>query len=173
MKQDAWERYNAARRDFLTGILLFLVFGVILWGSFRIKVVISDGVVTARFFPVLISCIGMGLSAALALVNVFQLSSLRAKAVDSGEEEPHPGNRWGMVLLSIALMGCYVFLIQILGFILASALYLFAQILILEQKRSLKRILVIALISIGVPLIIYFPFRYIFYLIFPTGIFGF
>ncbi|MBR5641575.1 MAG: tripartite tricarboxylate transporter TctB family protein [Firmicutes bacterium] len=172
------EQYDAAKKDLFVGLLLFLVFAAIFIGSFSIKTLPANGNITARFFPILISCIGMGLSLALAATNGYKMRSLKkeldAAGTDETAETPkRKSYRWGMVCISIVLMGVYIFLISILGFVVSSALYLFAQILILEQNRTLKRILMIAAISIAIPLLIYFPFRYIFYLIFPVGIFGF
>ena len=171
-------QYKNAKKDFLIGGLLFLVFALFFVGSLRIKIVASDGIVTARFFPMLISGIGMALAIALALTNAYRFWTLKseiddAAAIETESQQNAPAYRWKMVIFSILLMGIYVFLFNYLGFILASALYLFIQIFVLEQNRSLKQILIIAAVSIGIPLIIYFPFRYIFYLIFPQGIFGF
>ena len=74
------------------------------------------------------------------------------------------------VFSAILLLG-YVFSIKRLGFLIASAIYMLLQMLLLTVNTKRNYILLIAL-TIAVPSIIYFGFVKIFYLMLPPGILG-
>ena len=74
------------------------------------------------------------------------------------------------VFSAILLLG-YVFSIKRLGFLIASAVYMLLQMLLLTVNTKSNYILLIAL-TIAVPSIIYFGFVKIFYLMLPPGILG-
>lgn len=74
------------------------------------------------------------------------------------------------VFSAILLLG-YVFSIKRLGFLIASAVYMLLQMLLLTVNTKRNYILLIAL-TIAVPSIIYFGFVKIFYLMLPPGILG-
>ena len=74
------------------------------------------------------------------------------------------------VFSAILLLG-YVFSIKRLGFLIASAVYMLLQMLLLTVNTKRNYILLIAL-TIAVPSIIYFGFVKIFNLMLPPGILG-
>ncbi|AOT69829.1 tripartite tricarboxylate transporter TctB family protein [Geosporobacter ferrireducens] len=74
-------------------------------------------------------------------------------------------------LLTIVALGLYVALFDVLGFVISSALYLFFQMCLLmsaEKRNYIK----IGIISIVVPVCIYFLFVKAFNLMLPTGLLG-
>lgn len=170
---------DAVTKELLIGVFLLVVFLLIFYGASHITAKISDGVVSARFFPYLVAGFGTILSLSLVISNAYKKWVLKVGAPKAGQEaqtineekKSGPPIRWGMIVLSIVLMAIYLILIDILGFIVASMLYLMAQILILQQNRTVKRVIMVVAISIVVPVIIYLPFRYIFSLMLPLGIF--
>lgn len=74
-------------------------------------------------------------------------------------------------VFSSILMLCYVFSIKRLGFLIASAIYMLLQMLLLTVNSKRNYILIIFM-TIVVPSIVYFGFVKIFYLMLPPGIFG-
>ena len=83
---------------------------------------------------------------------------------------PGPGG-WGAVLISVVLMCAYVGFLESLGFILASTIYAFCQMLILAKNVKWNYLLfgAIALISSAVA---YLLFVRVFQVMLPAGILG-
>ena len=180
MSKKELERLKNLTKDIRIGFFLFLTFGFMTIMAMQIKARLADGIVSANFFPCLVGLSGMAFSLLLIVPGLMERSALRrkqaleastpetlAKAAEDNEEPI----RWGMILLSIFLMFVYLALMSTLGFILSSALYLFVQIIILFDKKTLKGTILIALLSISVPILLFLPFRYIFGLRLPLGIF--
>ena len=63
----------------------------------------------------------------------------------------------------------YILLMHTFGFMLTSAVYLFLQMLAILENRSKKRVILMAVIAVLVPVILYIPFRYGFQLMIPVG----
>lgn len=74
-------------------------------------------------------------------------------------------------VFSSILLLCYVFSIKRLGFLIASAIYMLLQMLLLTVNTKRNYILILFM-TIVVPGIIYFGFVKIFYLMLPPGILG-
>lgn len=74
-------------------------------------------------------------------------------------------------VFSALLLLFYVFTIKSLGFLIASAIYMLLQMLLLTMNARRNYILIISM-SLLVPCIIYFGFVKIFYLMLPPGILG-
>jgi putative tricarboxylic transport membrane protein len=75
------------------------------------------------------------------------------------------------VLLSVGLMCAYVALLQSLGFVLASSLYAFLQMLILA-KNTRKNLLQFGAVAFASSAIAYFLFVRIFQVMLPAGVLG-
>ena len=73
------------------------------------------------------------------------------------------------VTLSLVLSLCYVLSLPSLGFVIASALYLFLQMWLFAPKNDRRMFLLLA-ISITVSVAIYFIFRVMLNLMLPNGI---
>lgn len=71
---------------------------------------------------------------------------------------------------AILIMG-YVLIIAPLGFLIASCIYMFLQMLLLSIGKNKNWFLIIGL-SIGIPFLTYLSFTKIFYLMLPEGILG-
>lgn len=73
------------------------------------------------------------------------------------------------------ILVCYALLIDKIGFIILTTIYLFLQILLLLPKDLLKvkkYIFITAVVSIIVPLSLYFLFYKVFGIFLPMGILG-
>jgi hypothetical protein len=68
----AWARLDEPSREICVGVVLLAAFGLLIFGSSQIVAKISDGIVSANFFPDLISGTGAGLSALLIIMNVIK-----------------------------------------------------------------------------------------------------
>jgi len=77
------------------------------------------------------------------------------------------------VLLSLILSLVYVFVLQPVGFIVSTLVYLFEQIFILapDENRTKKDIILYLIIDAVFALVVFFLFRYGFKIVLPAGIF--
>lgn len=75
------------------------------------------------------------------------------------------------VLASMALMTCYVALLDSVGFVICSVAYVFCQILLLRKQAS-KRWMTFAVVALLVPTVAYGLFVYVFEVMVPTGLLG-
>ena len=155
-------------KDVITGVVSLVLFLLFFVFSFTIEVKTVGGGVSSRTIPQLVSAGGIIVSLILTLKNLFAYW----KAQKNGEQtEPvyTARKRWGQIALSVVLMVGYILLMRTFGFMLTSAVYLFLQMLAILENRSKKRIILIAVIAILVPVILYIPFRYGFQLMIPVG----
>ena len=162
-------------RDAISSAVLFLIFALFMLSSRRIHVMISSGV-TAKFFPMLISGAGMALSAVGFVSGLRRGNAERHKA--EGNKAPAAErtaeDRAAAVksAVSVALIVAYIVLIGTLGFVPASALYLFVQICVLSENWK-KRWPLYAVVALVVSVVCYVFFRNVFYLMLPKGIMPF
>jgi hypothetical protein len=78
-----------------------------------------------------------------------------------------------LLVVSLALLGAYIFLFQKIGFILSTILYLMFSVTLLTPAAKRRRLMpFIVLFSSGVPFLIYFIFTKYLSLILPRGILG-
>ncbi|MDR1559574.1 MAG: tripartite tricarboxylate transporter TctB family protein [Clostridiales bacterium] len=165
-----WNSSDEDVKNVVHGVILLVMFAFIAAGSSQIIANVSDGIVSATFFPFLVAGLGIGLSLTLVGTNLYHILKRRHKAEARPKTEP-PRTCWGMIGASVLFMGIYFSLMNILGFVVSSVLYLFAQIIVLQDEKNKKTMLITALISILVPAALFIPFRYIFGIRLPLGIF--
>lgn len=132
----------------------------------------SDGLGPA-FVPRIVLLCMMGLTAILTISAVIQIYRARGKQ----EEEPSSETQTNVTktfrgFISIASIFVYLLLMQPLGFIISSWLYLFSQMIFIGGKGQ-SRPARYALISIAVVIIVFFFFRRVTYIMLPTGILPF
>ncbi len=155
------------KKNVYAGILLFIVFLLFFLLSFSIEIKRATGSMTSRSVPQVISVLGMIVSLYMVLKN---LMAYRAKKKNGGvETEEVPVKRWTLMGLSVVLLIAYVGSMRAIGFILSSILYLFLQMVSISEDRSAKRVVLLAVIAIAVPILFYIPFRYGFKLMLPIG----
>lgn len=73
--------------------------------------------------------------------------------------------------LTILFLVLYVFLMPLLGFILSSIFYMFAQMMLFVPAvyRTKRNIILFAVLSIVAPVAVYYLFVNVFYLLLPAG----
>lgn len=120
------------------------------------------------FMPIVISSISFILAAVLLVQSLRRFKRNAAEL----EGKTLPQYDYKRVILSIILVLIYVVVMQPVGFIVSTLVYLILQMLVLapEDKRSKKDIIVLVIISIVFTLAVYFLFRYGFKILMPTGI---
>lgn len=169
MNQEGKGRQKDPRvKDVITGIVSLVLFLLFFGFSFAIEVKTVGGSVSSRTIPQFVSSCGIIVSLILILKNLFPY----LKAKKSGEQQEPvytDRKRWGQLAISVALMVGYILLMRTFGFMLTSAVYLFLQMLAILEDRSKKRVILIAVIAVLVPVILYIPFRYGFQLMIPVG----
>jgi|GEM_PF-518576 len=177
------ERY----KEPIAAIFLFLLAGLYFIAGFTVRKTTGSDVGSA-FVPRILSVLLAFLS------GIYFFSSLKKARKLTEPDGLMPGNsrsdsRVGLssetvnpvntgaklnrkVLFTIILLGLYVFLLGPLGFIVASCLYLFFQILLLGEKGNRKPWLTLA-VSILTTLAVYSAFVFGLRLMLPRGVLDF
>lgn len=135
----------------LVGIALFCSAQTIEAGA-----VLGQG---ADFMPKLMSIAWIVLSA---------LNLLRGFREPEGEKENGSVRRF---LVTLALLFVYIYFLNLIGFTLASILYVFAQTLLFvpKEKKNVKNCILFAVVSVVIPIAINLLFENVFSLILPEG----
>lgn len=154
-------------KETITGFVSLVIFLLFFVFSFSIEIKTVGGGVSSRTIPQIISVLGIILSIALTLKNF--IPYLKKRREKNNSDVYVERKRWKQVGISTGLMLCYIALMNTFGFILTSIVYLFLQMLVIQEKPTKKRVLLLAVIAICVPLILYVPFRYGFQLMIPVG----
>ena len=155
-------------KDKLSG-LVFLAFSIFIYAaSYSIRTTKADSL-GPQFFPRTVA-VFMGI---LAVIQIFTAFTRKDKANTEAESKSFAIN-WPLIL-SIALLVAYCYLLKEVGFIVLTTIYLFCQIYLLFPKGSFanKKLLIISIIaSLAVPAGIYYLFYYGFQIFLPAGILG-
>lgn len=151
------------KSDFYIGLFFLLLSIFIYLHSFNITITIHDAM-GPRFFPQLVS-ICMALLSILLIVKSFSThnhSSSYSKL-----------NNIPKIIATVFILGCYSLLLNKIGFLILTPLYIFFQIILLLSKnemKKLKNIIICLVISITIPIFLYFLFSRVFSIFLPLGI---
>ena len=154
------------KKEILSGVIFFLIAVALYAGSYAIVVTTNDAM-GPQFFPRTVAVI-MGL---LAVVQV--AGGLKKEKTEQGDEGTGGFN--ARAAATIAILFAYALLVQTVGFIIMTALYLMAQILLLlpeKRLKSRKGIVITAVVSVVTPIFIYELFYRAFSIFLPTGLLG-
>ena len=143
------------RADTITGILLIIV-AIYVYLEASAMPVLRRGLGPGGY-PIFIA---WGLGALGAILSVRSIMSREEKPLFSIKMESI-----GRVVAFMALTFFYIEAITLLGFVLASIIYLIIGITFFGYRR----ICVTLTVSIGLTLVIYLIFRYVFLVLIPTG----
>ena len=115
----------------------------------------------------------LGVALCICAVCNIQFSVVRARARTASEEKRHdPAAARGDTirgLLTFALMGVYIALLPVIGFLIMSAIYVFFQILLLSSKEQ-RNYRISAIVAIASSSIVYYLFLYGLKMILPIGL---
>lgn len=121
------------------------------------------------FMPTVIGVIAFVLAALLLFLSIKNFK-LNAKEIEKASIEDCDYKR---VLASIILVLVYVFMLQPIGFIICTLVFLLLQMLVLspDDERGKKDIIKLAVIDVIFTMVVFFLFRYGFKIVLPAGIF--
>jgi putative tricarboxylic transport membrane protein len=118
-------------------LTLSLAYGIFAW-RLPLFILAQGQTITARTMPLALSLLGILLSGCLILQ--------RGQPVDH-QDKPDTELQWKTILLLIASMSIYGMLLETLGFILASLVFLNAGFWILGERRFLRMLSVSGFIT--------------------------
>ncbi|MDT3844220.1 MAG: tripartite tricarboxylate transporter TctB family protein [Bacillota bacterium] len=152
------------QRDLLTSVI-FLAFGVFMMSCALTipKKIASD--VGSGYVPIVVA-------GCMIVVSVAKLIITATRKVPTDNKKTKSDDDMMGGVVTILLMLIYMAMFQPVGFILSSAIYLFAQILWLSDSTNRKPVL-FAIISIAVPVAVDLLFAYVIQMPLPQGVFGF
>ncbi|MEJ8776626.1 tripartite tricarboxylate transporter TctB family protein [Pseudogracilibacillus sp. ICA-222130] len=153
--------------------IIFLIISILVFSMSLNMQALTTSAVGADFLPKVIAILIFVLSSYFLIVSIKNPVGNVVDDTDEMEEinDSDESKKFTRVLLTGLLMIIYVFLINFIGFILASILYLTVQ-MVLFSSVTKRNIIVYLLISIVTSVFIYFVFRNIFYVMLPSGILG-
>lgn len=149
------------------GFFMILSAGMMIMAKMLPKSAIMD--IGPDFMPMCIGLVTFVLAAALAFLNVKNLK-MRTEEAEKMEKEELDYKR---MLTSFMLILVYVYLLQPVGFIVITILYLPLQMYVLapDEKKTKKDMVQLAVTSVIFTFVVFFLFRYGFKIILPAGIF--
>lgn len=121
------------------------------------------------FMPMVIGAITFILAAILTFLNIKNFK-MHAKELENAEI---PECDYKRVISSIILVLVYVMVLQPVGFILSTLVFLLLQMLVLspDDERDAKHIIRLVVIDVIFTMVVFFLFRYGFKIVLPAGIF--
>ena len=121
------------------------------------------------FMPMCIGAVTFVLAAVLAFLNIKNLKMRKAEAEAMVKEDLD----YKRMLTSFMLILVYVYLLQPVGFIITTILYLPFQMYVLapDDKKTKKDVVQLTVTSFLFTFVVFFLFRYGFKIILPAGIF--
>lgn len=122
---------------------------------------------TLSIHPLLLPSIVLGLMLLLSVCRL-AVGLMMPKETDGAKDRPVISKR---TLLTLSLILIYAVLFKSLGFVISSALYLFAQMWLLRTGK--KNYVLMAALSVVGPLLIYLLFVYALDVMLPAGILWF
>lgn len=156
------------RKDLISAIF-FLAFAVFVFvQSFHIRMSTADSL-GPQFFPRIISIVMAALAAVQLARNIDGFKASDEEAAASGLSFNLP------LILTVGLLIGYFLLLEKVGFIILTTVYLFCQIYLLLPKGSLanKKTLIISVaVALVMPTAIYMLFYHGFMIFLPPGILG-
>lgn len=146
--------------DIGVGIGLLVLSVWVFWKSYEYRQTVIY-IYGPNFFPQLLSVI-MGICAIVLIIR-----ALQGKALSQTEHI----DRHGFIRMIIAIGLCigYLLLMQVIGFAMATCVFLFTLMAFLHQQGMVKRVFS----SIVVALIVWAIFRYFLVIPIPTGMLSF
>jgi len=161
---------NKAKKKDIQSAIVIIVFAVLFYAfSYRIQPTTSD-VLGSRFFPQAISIILVILGLILIVTSI-----ISGKDPLSEEEETKLAKNDRInqpLILTTVFLFAYYFLCMGIGFLLTSILYLFGASRVLmseEDKKDKKTQIIVAIVSIAVPIFLNTVFYQVFHIKLPTG----
>jgi len=150
-------------RDGIAGLILLAISLVLLVQSFQLPslpiVPVGPG-----FYPAIVLSFMAAASALLVVQDVLQ-HRMRAPA----DADATPRRNYRLVVIAFAIVGAYVALLPLLGFRVATILFVGALQAALDRPKSARQWAVLAAIAIGTAAVSYFVFERYLLVLLPRG----
>ena len=158
-------------KDVVSGSFFLLLALVVFISSFSIKKVANVTSVSlgSSFVPQVVSVLLVIVSIAIIYGGYKEVQELKGMTIEEKENE-NAVKAWAVVA-TFVMVGVYVALLDTLGFIIATSVYLFAQFYILADKTT-RKLPMFAKVAVVSSVVIYFVFAWGFELLLPAGILG-
>jgi putative tricarboxylic transport membrane protein len=163
-------------KDLFASAFLILISVVMYAASNSIKK-LTVSKIGADFAPKLVAIAIFILSIFYLINSVKQLKgSTTEKAIemDTGAKKDQEGKKKVSplsVIGTMGLLGLYITLLPIIGFLITTVVYLFAQMYLLADKKE-RKIPLFLVTSVITSVFVYFIFKSVFFLMLPAGILG-
>jgi len=118
------------------------------------------------FYPTMVLSLMAALSAALVLQD---LLALRPGVQAPSEAAQAPRRAYGLVAAAFAITGAYVALLPLLGFRIATALFVAAFQMALERPRTVRQWAVLAAVALGTAAVTHLAFEHYLLVLLPRG----
>jgi putative tricarboxylic transport membrane protein len=150
-------------RDGIAGLVLLAISLVLLVKSFQLPslpiVPVGPG-----FYPAIVLSL---MAVASALLVLQDLLKRRAPAVAGADDAPRRNYR--LVVIAFAIVGAYVVLLPLLGFRVATVLFVGALQVALGRPETARQWVVLAAIALGTAMVSYFIFERYLLVLLPRG----
>jgi putative tricarboxylic transport membrane protein len=150
-------------RDGIAGLVLLAISLVLLVKSFQLPslpiVPVGPG-----FYPAIVLSFMAAASALLVLQDLMK----RRPATTAGAGDAPPRN-YRLVVIAFAIVGAYVVLLPLLGFRVATVLFVGALQAALDRPRTARQWVVLAMIALGTAVVSYFVFERYLLVLLPRG----
>ena len=148
-------------RDGIAGLILLAISLVLLVKSFQLPslpiVPVGPG-----FYPATVLSL---MAVASALLVLQDLIKRRPAAGEGGA----PRRNYRLVVIAFAIVGAYVVLLPLLGFRVATVLFVGALQAALDRPRTVRQWVVLAAIALGTAMVSYFVFERYLLVLLPRG----
>lgn len=155
--------------DFISGIFLLIVTGFYASQIGGIKI-INSGSVDAAFIPKLVAGFMFFLSVCLIITSVCKLKAQQPETECSDDTKTAEKIRWIPAVMTAVLLILYVAFFERIGFLITTALYLFAQFMVLAPERTIKRTIQFAVASAVSAYLLQYIFVHLLYVMLPEGL---
>lgn len=150
-------------RDGVTGLILLAISLFLLFKSFQLPslpiVPVGPG-----FYPAIVLSFMAAASALLVLQDLIKHRGAAAVAAPDA-----PPRNYRLVAIAFAIVGAYVVLLPLLGFRLATLLFVGALQAALGRPRTVRQWTVLAAIAVGTTMLSYFIFERYLLVLLPRG----
>jgi putative tricarboxylic transport membrane protein len=150
-------------RDGIAGLVLLAISLVLLVKSFQLPslpiVPVGPG-----FYPAIVLSL---MAVASALLVLQDLLKRRAPTVAGADDAPRRNYR--LVVIAFAIVGAYVVLLPLLGFRVATVLFVGALQVALGRPETARQWVVLAAIALGTAMVSYFIFERYLLVLLPRG----
>lgn len=165
----------AKYREIIGGCVFFMFAAAYYVGALSIKQFAGNDMVDSQFIPKLYGIIIMILSALQVLFGIMKMKKDEAEDKED-DDKPHLSVQQQIIsfLMSFALLIIYVALLDSVGFIIMSTLFIIfmTTLLLPKEKRNSKRVGMTAVIAAAFSVAVYMVFVEGFALTLPAGILG-